>query len=161
MFWLNSGYVNDTQIAAAIEYQKNNKGVRLGKALIDLNYITEHQMLEALGRRLNYELVNIGELTVDVKAVEMIPRVLAEKYNMMGYKTDGTSFYLIVNDPLNFYGIEDIRQIVGMDMQICLAEEMALSNAIQYYYSEVSARKAAQKQLQQAIARLMRQLRLI
>lgn len=139
------GYVNDTQIAAAIEYQKNNKGVRLGKALIDLNYITEHQMLEALGRRLNYELVNIGELTVDVKAVEMIPRVLAEKYNMMGYKTDGTSFYLIVNDPLNFYGIEDIRQIVGMDMQICLAEEMALSNAIQYYYSEVSARKAAQK----------------
>ena len=139
------GYVNDTQIAAAIEYQKNNKGVRLGKALIDLNYITEHQMLEALGRRLNYELVNIGELTVDVKAVEMIPRVLAEKYNRMGYKTDGTSFYLIVNDPLNFYGIEDIRQIVGMDMQICLAEEMALSNAIQYYYSEVSARKAAQK----------------
>lgn len=139
------GYVNETQIADAIEYQKNNKGVRMGGALIALNYITEHQMLEALGRRLNYELVNIGDLSIDIKAVEMIPRVLAEKYNMMGYKTEDGAFFLIVNDPLNFYGIEDIRQVVGMDLRISLCEEMALQNAIQYYYSEVSARKAAQK----------------
>jgi len=142
---LEFGYVNEQQISAAVEYQKENKGVRLGGALIALNFITEHQMLEALGRRLDYNLVHIGDLIVDVKAVEMIPRVLAEKYNMMGYKAEDGVFYLLVNDPLNFYGIEDIRQIVGMDLQISLAEEMALQNAIQYYYSEVSARKAAQK----------------
>ena len=142
---LEFGYVDETQIAAAVEYQKEHKGVRLGGALIELNYITEHQMLEALGRRLNYDVVHIGDLTVDVKAVEMIPRVLAEKYNMMGYKTEDGNFYLLVNDPLNFYGIEDIRQVVGMELIICLAEQMALENAIQYYYSEVSARKAAQK----------------
>ena len=32
-------------------------------------------MLEALGKRLNYEVVNISDLPLDVKAVEMIPRV--------------------------------------------------------------------------------------
>lgn len=139
------GYVNQSQIDAAIEYQKNNKGVRMGGALIALGHITEHQMLEALGRRLSYDVINISDLTVDVKAVEMIPRVLAEKYCMMGYKIEDGSFYLIVNDPLNFYGIEDIRQVVGMDMRIVLSEQSPLENAIQYYYSEVSARKAAQK----------------
>ncbi len=139
------GYVNEQQIADAIAYQKEHKGVRMGGALIELNYITEHQMLEALGRRMNYDVVDISNLSVDIKAVEMIPRALVDKYIMMGYKIEGDRFFLLVNDPLNFYGIEDIRQIVGMDIQIALCEAAPLKNAIQYYYSEVSARKAAKK----------------
>ncbi|MGN0151307.1 MAG: GspE/PulE family protein [Wujia sp.] len=139
------GYINDDQIGRAIAYQKENKGVRLGGALIALGFITEKQMLEALGRRLNYDVVNVSDLTVDIKAVEMIPKVLAEKYNMMGYKIEDGVYYIIVDDPLNFYGIEDIRQVVGMDLHISLCEKTPLENSIQYYYSEVSARQAAQK----------------
>ncbi len=139
------GYINDDQIGQAIAYQKENKGVRLGGALIALGFITEKQMLEALGKRLDYEVVNISDLSVDVKAVEMIPKVLAEKYNMMGYKIADGVYYIVVDDPLNFYGIEDIRQVVGMDLHISLCEKVPLENSIQYYYSEVSARQAAQK----------------
>ena len=108
------GYVNDDQVGQAIAYQKENKGVRLGGALIALGFITEKQMLEALAKRLNYEMVNISDLSVNIEAVEMIPRMLAEKYCMMGYKVADNVYYIVVNDPLNFYGIEDIRQIVGM-----------------------------------------------
>lgn len=139
------GYINDDQIGQAIAYQKENKGVRLGGALIALGFITEKQMLEALGKRLNYDVVNISDLTVDVDTVEKIPKVLAEKYNMMGYRTEDGVYYLLVDDPLNFYGIEDIRQVVGMDLHISLCEKAPLENSIQYYYSEVSAREAAKK----------------
>ncbi len=139
------GYVNSQQINAAIEYQQEHKGVRMGKALIDLNYITEGQMLEALGHRLNYDVVNISDITVDAQALEMIPRAMAEKYSMMGYRMDDAMYYIIVNDPLNFYGIEDIRQVVGLELHISLAEENSIKDAIQYHYSEVSAKKAAAK----------------
>lgn len=139
------GYVNEAQIAEAINYQKENKGVRMGGALIALNYITEAQMLEALGQRLQYEVINISNMNFDITAVEMIPQVLAEKYSMLGYKVENNIYYLIVNDPLNLYGIEDIRQVVGMDLNIALSEKKPLDSAIDYYYSEVSARKAASK----------------
>lgn len=139
------GYVNDQQISDAINYQRENKGVRMGGALIALGYISEAQMLEALGRRLDYQVINISDLAIDVKTVEMIPQPLAEKYCMLGYHIENGVYSLIVNDPLDFYGIEDIRQVVGMDIQIFLSEKAALENAIQYYYSEVSARKAAAK----------------
>lgn len=139
------GYVNEEQIQQAINYQKENKGVRMGDALILLNIITEKQMLEALARRLNYGLVNISDITVDIKAVEMIPKVLAEKYCMMGYKVEDNTLSLLVNDPMNFYGIEDIRQVVGMELDISLCEKVPLENSIQYYYSEVSAKQAASK----------------
>ena len=139
------GYVNDEQVGQAIAYQKENKGVRLGGALIALGFITEKQMLEALAKRLNYDMVNISDLQVSIEAVEMIPRMLAEKYCMMGYKVADNVYYIVVNDPLNFYGIEDIRQIVGMELNIALCEQAPLENSIQYYYSEVSAREAAKK----------------
>lgn len=139
------GYINEDQINQAIAYQKENKGVRLGGALINLGFITEKQVLEALGKRLDYDVVNIGELSVDINAVEMIPKVLAEKYNMIGYRIEDGTYYLVVDDPLNFYGIEDIRQVVGMNLHISLCEKVPLENSIQYYYSEVSARQAAKK----------------
>jgi type IV pilus assembly protein PilB len=139
------GYINDDDVKKALDYQKEHKGVRMGGALIALNIITERQMLEALAMRLQYQFVNISDLSIDVNAVEMIPKVLAEKYCMLGYRVDGSSLFLLVNDPLNFYGIEDIRQVVGMDLQIVLCEQKPLENAIQYYYSEVSARQAAKK----------------
>ncbi len=139
------GYITEAQIGQAVEYQKTHKGVRLGAALIEMKLITEKQMLEALARRLNYDYVNTSDIQFDVAAVEMIPKVLAEKYCMMGFKVVENTLYLLVNDPLNFYGIEDIRQVVGMELRICLCEQVPLENAIQYYYSEVSARKAANK----------------
>lgn len=139
------GYINDSDVQLALAYQKEHKGVRMGGALIALDIISEKQMLEALARRLNYSMVNIGDLTIDIAAVEMIPQSLAEKYCMMAYKVEDGFLYILVNDPLNFYGIEDIRQVVGMDLQISLVEQAPLENSIHYYYSEVSARKAAQK----------------
>lgn len=139
------GYINDDDVQAALAYQKEHKGVRMGGALIALGRITELQMLEALGRRLNYDLINVGDVQVDIAAVEVIPKVLAEKYCMLAYKVENNVMYLLVNDPLNFYGIEDIRQVAGMELHIGLCEQSALENSIQYYYSEVSARKAARK----------------
>lgn len=139
------GYVTNEQIEQSIAYQKEHKGVRLGGALIEMGFITEKQMLEALANRLNYDFVNISDISIDVKAVELIPKMLAEKYLMMGYKVADGVLHLLVNDPLNFYGIEDIRQVVGMELQIALCEKASLEKSIQYYYAEVSARMAAQK----------------
>ena len=139
------GYVTEDQIGEAIAYQKEHEGVRLGGALIALGHITEHQMLEALGQRLQYRLVNISDLSFDINAVEMIPRPLAEKYGILAYRLEEGVLFILTNDPLNFYGIEDVRQVAGTDLHIELCEKQPLDNAIHYYYSEVSAKKAADK----------------
>ena len=138
------GYVDDKQITQAIAYQKEHEGVRLGTALVALEFITEQQMLEALGKRLEYEVVNIADLNIDVEAVSLIPESLARKYDILAYRNDGF-LSVVVNDPLNFYGIEDVRQVTGLDLHISITELTPLRNAIQYYYSEVSAKNAANK----------------
>ena len=136
------GYVTEEQIGDAIAYQKAHRGVRIGDTLIALGYIDEMHLLQALGQRLHLKIIDLNNESVDVTAVEKIPRPLAEKYEMLAISINNGVLRLALNDPMNFYGIEDIRQVTGMQVESCLCQRSALQQAIQYYYTEVDAKKA-------------------
>lgn len=136
------GYVTEEQIGDAIAYQKAHRGVRIGDALIALGYIDEMHLLQALVQRLHLKIIDLNNESVDVTAVEKIPRPLAEKYEMLAISINNGVLRLALNDPMNFYGIEDIRQVTGMQVESCLCQRSALQQAIQYYYTEVDAKKA-------------------
>lgn len=139
------GYVNDQQISEAIEYQKEHKNVRLGGALVELGYIQESQMLQALGERIGIPVIELGNEDVQMEAVELIPMPLAEKYDILAIRVLDGALRVALNDPMNFYGIEDIRQVTGMQLEQCLCSSVELKKAIHYYYSEIEARKAAEQ----------------
>ena len=140
---LQAGYIKQDELDEALEYQKNNKGIRLGEALIKLGFITEHQQLEALSARLGQRYVKIDRIMVQTEAVAMIPVQLAKKYHMLAVQYQDNNLTIVLNDPLDYYGIEDIRQTTGMNLEIWLTELLPLNQAIEYYYSEIEAKKAA------------------
>lgn len=137
------GYATEAQIDAAAAYQKEHPGMRIGSALIEMGVIRERQLLQALGSRLEMPVIDLSSADVKIDAVQKIPHPLAEKYELLALDERDGVLIVAVNDPLNFYGIEDIRQITGMHLKICLAERDILKKAIRYYYAEVDARKAA------------------
>lgn len=140
-----NGYITQEQLEQALETQKLDRSKRLGAVLIELGFITEKQMLEALGQRLHLEQAELAEIRVEMKAVRCIPQRLAEQYCMLGLALKDHTLTVAMNDPLNFYGVEDIRQLTGYDIRILLAEEQPLRRAIHFYYSEVAAREATEK----------------
>ena len=144
------GYVYEEQLADALEYQKSHKGLRLGQALLEMGVVTEQQVMQALAARMHLEIVKLGSYPVDLNCVRKIPRMLAEKYGMLPSGLRDGNMSLAVNDPLNFYGIEDIRQVSGMSLTIVLAEEQALSKAIGVYYAEIDAMQAATRANQES-----------
>ena len=91
------GYINAEQITAALAYQREHRELRLGQALQKLGFVNERQVLEALGRRLNLRIVDFSELTVDVSAVEKIPREVAQKYDMLPIAQSGRALTVAAN----------------------------------------------------------------
>ena len=139
------GYITEEQIKKAVAYQKQNRGKRFGAILIELGFVSEEQMLEALGARLNIQKVEIDRLTVDAEAVEKIPRQLAEKYLILGVRYQGNILTVVVNDPLDFYGLEDIRQTTGCELFLLLSGKEPLRKAIYFYYADISAKQASRQ----------------
>ena len=140
---MERNYITQEQMEQALAYQKEHRDLRVGQALQELGYVNERQVLQALAKRLQIRMIDIEHTNVDVTAVEKVPQELAQKYDMLPIAQSGHTLTIAANDPLNYYALEDIRQLTGLEPEIVLAELEPLRRAIRYYYAEVSARKAA------------------
>ncbi|WP_087065377.1 GspE/PulE family protein [Intestinibacillus massiliensis] len=140
----NYGYITEEQLTQALAQQKKDpQKRRLGTILIDLGYVTEHQMLTALSQRLQLPVIDLKTSRIQNDVVGRIPKQLAVKYKAIAIGEDGGRLTVAVSDPLNFYAIEDIRQVTKMPLSLVLAETPDIDRAIDYHYAEVQARRAA------------------
>lgn len=141
---MERGCITQEQMEQALAYQKEHREKRVGQILIELGFITETHVLEALAARLGLEIVSIGQMQVDLAAVRLIPRELAEKQNLLAVRAAEGSLEIVTNDPLNYFAFEEVRQLTGCHVVIRLSELGPLQSAIRYYYAEVGAQQAAQ-----------------
>ena len=139
------GYVTGEQMSQALAYQKEHREMRVGQILMELGFVTENQVLEALANRLNLEIVEVSQIQVNLQAVGMISRELAEKNFFLPVSLKGKVLGLVTNDPLNYFALEEVKQQTGCQLEIYLSEEVPLRKAISYYYAEVNARNAAEQ----------------
>ena len=137
------GYIDDAQIAEALAYQKQHPEMRLGEIILEKGLVTERQLLEALSERMEISLLDLTDARIDPAAVAKIPRQIAAKYTLIAISSDAHKLTIVMNDPLNFYAIEDVRQITQMSVEVALDIKKNIENAIDLYYSEIDAKDAA------------------
>lgn len=140
---LEEGCISKEQLDKALELQKQDKLKRIGEILIENGMVTEDQMLSALSKRLSVEIVSFSDLTLDINSISKIPKNVAVKYKLIAVSQNQSSLVVVINDPLNFYAIEDIKLIVNMPLEIKIAKANEITSAINYWYSEIDARNAA------------------
>lgn len=132
------GYITDENIQEALKFQKTEAGhgKRLGTLLEELGFVTEMQVLESLGeKKLELPLINLDEYNINLEASEKIPKQLAVKYNVLPLSQNNNKLQIAVSDPLNFYAQEDIHQIVGVPLEIMIAESSAIRKMIDHNYA--------------------------
>ncbi len=139
------GYITAEQMEQALAYQKGHRDRRVGQILVELGFVTEHQVLEALASRLELEIVDVSALEVDLEAVSMIDKELAEKNLLLPVRVTSGVMQLVTNDPINYFALEEARQQTGCYLKILLSEEKPLRQAVSYYFAEAGAREAAEQ----------------
>ena len=138
------GYITDQQLSKALQYQSENKDKRLGDILIILGFVSEGQMLKALAKRLGLQIISFNKTPIDIEAVKAIPKQLCLKYNLIAFSKENGVLKIAMNDPLNYYAIEDIRLLANMPIEIYLNEKAKIISSIEYYYAEIQAKAAAE-----------------
>lgn len=136
------GYVTEEQVQTALAWQKEHKGKRLGEVLIDMGFITEPQLLSAMGQKLEMDVVSVATWPIDMRAVEKIPLTLARKYNLIAIGFEGDTLVIAIDDPMNFYAIEDVNLVVGIPTKYVLSQKQEISKSIEDHYAEIEARSA-------------------
>lgn len=136
------GYLSPAQLDEALELQKQDRSKRLGEILLDYEYITEDQLLVALSKRLNLEIADFTQIEADLEAAALVPKALAVRYRILPLGFKGGRALLVVNDPLDVYGIEDIKALMGVPAELLLGKKEELLTALNKAYGELDSRRA-------------------
>lgn len=135
------GYISENQVQEAIKIQKAT-GKRLGRIFVELGYITEESLLNILELQLGIPRINLELIDVDMNAVSTISEGLAKKYNLIPVKFRDNYLVVAMSDPLNIFAEEDVELSSGYKIEIGIAMEEEITEAIAKYYSKDYMEKA-------------------
>ncbi len=125
--------VTEEQIDKALSIQQREGG-RLGSILVRLGYISEQTLLEFLSRQYGVKAIDLNKTEVDPSVVKLIPTEVVQKYNVIPVKRVGSVLTVAMVDPSNIFAIDDIKFMTGYDVEVVVASESAISNAMAKYY---------------------------
>lgn len=140
---VQSEIITRQQLEEALEY-KNTKNILIGEALIELGFCTEKQVYKALEYMYHIPYMEISEMSVPREVFSLISEQLARKYIVLPVEKEQKSVTVAMADPLNYYAIDDIKRVTGLDVKPAISAKSDILNAIEMYYGNESAEKAVE-----------------
>lgn len=137
---VEAGNISKEQLDKALSVQSKT-GERLGRALINLGYITEKAVLDVLEIQLGVKRIDLTPAQIDKSVAALIPRTLAEKYHIIPVAKQDNAIVLVMVDPTNFFAIDDVRMITGSEVKPVIATESEVNRAISEIYRSLTAAK--------------------
>ena len=130
--------VTDAQIEEGLRLQRE-KGGRLGEILVGMKALTEEDLLRAIAYKMDLEyLPEIPASQVDRGLVSLIPINFAKQYTLIPLRERDGMAVIATADPLDFYALDDVRMLLGMDVEPAVARPQAILDAINLVYQRES-----------------------
>lgn len=149
---ITSNIISEEQLKQALNLQKKEGG-RLGTNLAKLGYITEDKLVSFLSKQFGVPAINLSEYTIDPAVIKLIPLEMVRKYLIMPITRVGATLTIAMADPSNVFAIDDVKFMTGYNVEVVVAAESSILNAIANNYAKggdglVSAKRASTQSIQ-------------
>ncbi|MFM4705409.1 MSHA fimbrial ATPase MshE [Aeromonas bivalvium] len=115
--------VTDDQLQLALQQQRQT-GRKLGTTLVDLGFISEVQLLQFLARQLGVPFFDLNNLTIDGKAVALLPEVQARRYRALAVNQNEHEVTVAMSDPADLSALDAIANLLRpREMKLAVARE--------------------------------------
>jgi general secretion pathway protein E len=131
--------ITDEDLERALELQKE-RGDKIGKTLVDMGFIAMRDVLAALAEQLQVRLVTIDAPPVVSPETETLSPRFLRQFRCLPMSRDDHTITLAMADPLDVETIAAVRHCTGLKIDIVLAPEQEIVDAIDKYYGESAAR---------------------
>jgi len=130
--------ITPLQLKNAIEAQKGS-GARLGHELTRLGYIEENELTSFLSKQYGVPSINLADFDVPPEVLKLIPKEVVTRHQVVPINKTSNTLMIAMSDPSNVYAIDDIKFVTKCNIDVVVASEQAIVEAIEKYYtSEVS-----------------------
>lgn len=106
-----TGLVTEVQIQDVLAQKKRDQ--KLGDALVEQGFITEKQLLDVLEIQLKLDSVSLYQYPIDISLTNLIQKDFARSKLLLPIKKEDSRLIVAMNDPLDFYAIEELEFSTG------------------------------------------------
>ena len=130
--------ITPIQLKNALDAQRGS-GARLGHELARLGYIEESELTSFLSKQYGVPSVNLESIEIPQEVLKLVTRDVVTRHQVIPINKTGNTLMVAMADPSNVYAIDDIKFGTNLSIDVVVASEQAISEAIEKYYSsEVS-----------------------
>jgi len=130
---ISAGIITQEQLKNALAEQKNNPG-RLGSTMVRLGYLSNEELMNFLSVQLGTPAIDLNDIKINPEIIELIPADMAIKHLVLPINRIGSTLIVATCDPTDLSAIDDIKFITGYNIEITIASELALKDAIDRFY---------------------------
>ena len=126
--------ITPLQLRKAMETQRGSGG-RLGHELTKLGYIEESELTAFLSKQYGVPSVNLSDIELDPDVLKIIPKEVVTRHQVLPVNKSGNTLIVAMADPSNIFAIDDIKFITKFHIEVVVASEQAIADAIERYYT--------------------------
>jgi type IV pilus assembly protein PilB len=126
--------ISSLQLAKAIEGQRQAGG-RLGHQLTKLGYIEENELTSFLSKQYGVPSINLADFEIDPEVLKLLPKEVVVRHQVIPISRTGTTLIVAMADPSNIYAIDDIKFITSFQIDVVVASETQIAEAVEKYYT--------------------------
>jgi type IV pilus assembly protein PilB len=126
--------ISPLQLQKAMETQRASGG-RLGHQLTKLGYIEENELTSFLSKQYSVPSINLRDFEIDGEVLKLVPKEVVVRHQVLPINKSGNTLIVAMADPSNIYAIDDIKFITNFNMDVVVASEAQIAEAIEKYYT--------------------------
>ena len=131
---LKKGLLSDEQLDKAKIIQAQTLE-RLENIIVRLGFLSERQILDLWAEFLGISVVDLTNIKVDAKILQLIPEYQAKQYKMIPYKRDGNRLTVVMADPFDIMATDMIAFLTQCKLEVQIAPKNQIELAIRQLYS--------------------------
>ena len=140
--------ISQEQLRLALEEQKRS-GRKLGRALVDLGFVTEEMIAQALGRQLNLRFVNLKQYNFNRATVMKLPEAAARRFRALALEERGAVMLVGMADPTDLFAYDELTRLLKKDIEAAVVAEGDVLLALDQVYRRTEEIAGHAKDLEQ------------
>ena len=141
--------ITNEQLMQALNSQKAS-GRKLGDTLIELNYLSERQLLEFLAQQLGLPFLDISQRRIPSEIASLVPEVHARRLRALIIEDKGHSVLIGMSDPADLNAIDQLEQMLApKSLELAVVMDSQMFDAFDGLYRRTADIESFASQLEE------------
>jgi len=137
-YLIEANRITQKDLDRALALQQES-GIKIGKILVDMGFLTERDACLILCKQLGYEYIdpeNFPDTGPEILELAPLKFLKANNILPLSFDEEGATLSAAVEDPANKTALDGLRSQIGCELSLKMCTATAIQDTLEHYYGE-------------------------